>query len=138
MGLRLVAATPIVKLQAAGGAKQQRGAEEFLKQAERIAVQPIDGIEARLNAQVRVGALRTARDPGEHGEVLDMRLQIQAMAFLALVDGGVAQPLGERAMAAVEVVALTNGAMHQVQPRAHPASHDSCRAGGNNLPTEIG
>ena len=134
MGLRLLAATPIVKLQAAGGAKQQRGAEEFLKQAERIAIQPIDGIEAGLKAQGCVGALRAACDEREHREVLDMRLQIQAMAFLALVDGGVAQPLGERAMAAVEVVALTNGAMHQVQPRAHPACKDSRRAGGNNLP----
>ena len=134
MGLRLPAAPPIVKLQAAGGAVEQRGAEELLKQAERIAVLSIDGVEARLNAQVRVGALRTARDPGEHGEVLEMRFQIQAVAFLALVDGGVAQPLGERAMAAVEVVALTNGAMHQVLPRAHPASHDSRRAGGNKLP----
>ena len=114
MGLRLLAAPPIVKLQAAGGAVEQRGAEELLKQAERIAVLPIDGVEAWQNAQGGVGALRAACDEREHGEVLDMRLQIQAMAFLALVDGGVAQALGERAMAAVEVVALTNGAMHQV------------------------
>jgi hypothetical protein len=134
MGLRLLAAPPIVKLQAAGGAVEQRGAEELLKQAERIAVLPSDGIEARLNAQVRVGALRAARNRGEQGEVLEMRLPIQAVAFLALVDGRVAQPLGEQAMAPVEVVALTNGAVHWLSSRVLAAGQESRAPGCWFLP----
>ncbi len=114
LGRGSVQRTPVVELQAAIGTVQQRGLQDFLEIAEGMAQQAFNGIRAELHAQGRVAALGAAGGPRKHGEMLQVRFHVPAVAVCALVDGRASEPFAERAMAAVKVVAFANGAKHEL------------------------